>query len=95
MAGVAVENPMNATPPHKRYLPSNIPSIDIEGIGNDDSDEYSNLKKLQRHLEYVTSTFARKDAILSHGLGTSTSKKNISRMSRGSTSDEHQLNAGL
>ena len=46
-----MENPLNVIPPHKRQTPSNIPSIDIEGIGNDDSDEYSTLKKLQRHLE--------------------------------------------
>lgn len=51
MADVAVENPLNVIPPHKRQTQSNIPSIDIEGIGNDDSDEYSTLKKLQRHLE--------------------------------------------
>lgn len=51
MGDVAVENPLNVVPPHKRQTPSNVPSIDIEGIGNDDSDEYSTLKKLQRHLE--------------------------------------------
>ena len=48
-----MENPMNVLPPHKKPTPSNsIPNIDsLEGIGNDDSDEYSMLKKLQRHLE--------------------------------------------
>ena len=51
MADVAVENSLNVMPPHKRQILSNIPSIDIEGIGNDVSDEYSTLKKLQRHLE--------------------------------------------
>ena len=51
MGDVAVENSLNVIPPHKRQTPFNIPSIDIEGIGNDDSDEYSTLKKLQRHLE--------------------------------------------
>ena len=51
MADVAVENPANVVPPHKKHILSNIPNIDIEGIGNDDSDEYSTLKKLQRHLE--------------------------------------------
>lgn len=51
MGDVAVENPLAAIPSYKRQTPSNIPSIDIEGIGNDDSDEYSTLKKLQRHLE--------------------------------------------
>ena len=53
MGDIAVENPANITPPHKRQAPSNaIPNIDsLEGISNDDSDEYSTLKKLQRHLE--------------------------------------------
>jgi hypothetical protein len=51
MGDVAVESPLNVVLPHKRQIPSNIPNIDIEGIGNDDSDEYSTLKRLQRHLE--------------------------------------------
>ena len=51
MTNVAVENLSNVVLPHKRQMLSNIPSIDIEGIGNDVSDEYSTLKKLQRHLE--------------------------------------------
>lgn len=54
MADAAVENPLNVLPPHKKQIPSNIPNIDIEGVGNDDSDEYSTLKKLQRHLEYAS-----------------------------------------
>lgn len=54
MGDIAVENPLNVLPPHKRQTQSNIPSIDIEGIGNDDSDEYSTLKKLQRHLELAS-----------------------------------------
>ena len=53
MAEVSVENPLNVVPPHKKQPPSNIPNIDIEGIGNEDSDEYSTLKRLQRHLESV------------------------------------------
>lgn len=54
MGDIAIENPVNIVQPHKRQAPSNsIPNIDsLEGIGNDDSDEYSTLKKLQRHLEY-------------------------------------------
>lgn len=52
MGDVLIEKPLNIQPPHKKHSPSNIPSIDIDGIGNDDSDEYSTLKKLQRHLEY-------------------------------------------
>ena len=54
MADVAVENPLNQVPPHRKQMPSNIPNFDIEGISNDDSDEYSTLKKLQRHLESVS-----------------------------------------
>jgi len=55
MGDVVVENPANIVAPHKRLPASNsIPNIDsLEGIGNDGSDEYSTLKKLQRHLEYV------------------------------------------
>lgn len=57
MGDVAVENPINTPLLHKKPTPSNsIPNIDsLEGIGNDDSDEYSMLKKLQRHLEYAKS----------------------------------------
>ena len=51
MADVAVESPLNTILPHRRHIASNIPNIDIEGIANDDSDEYSTLKKLQSHLE--------------------------------------------
>jgi 26S proteasome regulatory subunit T3 len=54
MAEVAVENPANQVPPHKKQLPSSIPNIDtLEGLGTDGSDEYSTLKKLQRYLEYA------------------------------------------
>lgn len=53
MGDIAVENPANVAAPHKKQAPPNsIPNIDsLEGIGSDDSDEYSTLKKLQRHLE--------------------------------------------
>ena len=51
MADIAVENPSSMISLYKRQMPTNLPSIDIEGIGNDDNDEYSTLKKLQRHLE--------------------------------------------
>jgi 26S proteasome regulatory subunit T3 len=54
MAEVAVENLASQVPPHKKQLPSSIPNIDtLEGLGTDGSDEYSTLKKLQRHLEYA------------------------------------------
>lgn len=54
MGDVVVENPANTVAPHKRQPTFNsIPNIDsLEGVGNDGSDEYSTLKKLQRHLEY-------------------------------------------
>ena len=53
MGSVAVENPLDVLPPHKKPTTSNlIPNLDsLEGIGSDDNDEYSALKKLQRHLE--------------------------------------------
>lgn len=53
MSAVAVESPAGIFAPHKKQAPSNsIPNIDsLEGISNDDNDEYSTLKKLQRHLE--------------------------------------------
>ena len=52
MADVAVENPANIVAPHMKVPAPVIPNIDsLEGIGNDDNDEYSTLKKLQRHLE--------------------------------------------
>ena len=54
MGDVLVENSAAQVPPHKKQLPSSIPNIDsLEGLGTDGSDEYSTLKKLQRHLEYV------------------------------------------
>ncbi|KAH0558356.1 hypothetical protein GP486_004986 [Trichoglossum hirsutum] len=54
MAEIAVENPANQVPPHKKQLPSSIPNIDtLDGIGTDGNDEYSTLKKLERHLEYI------------------------------------------
>ena len=51
MAEVLVEQPTSALHPNKRHVISQIPSIDIEGVGNDENDEYSTFKKLQRHLE--------------------------------------------
>jgi 26S proteasome regulatory subunit T3 len=52
MADVAVESLANQVFSHKKPMPSSIPNIDsLEGLGADGSDEYSTLKKLQRHLE--------------------------------------------
>ena len=55
MADVLVENPINTVPPHKKFPTSDaIPDIDsLEGAGANSEDEYSTLKRLQRHLEYV------------------------------------------
>jgi hypothetical protein len=53
MADAVVENPAAQLSPPRKQM-SSIPNIDsLEGLGNDGSDEYSTLKKLQRHLEYV------------------------------------------
>lgn len=53
MGDVAVENPSNNVPPHKKAAPSTIPHIDtFEGVATDGGDDYATLKKLQRGLEY-------------------------------------------
>jgi 26S proteasome regulatory subunit T3 len=56
MGDVAVENPANNVTPLTKSAPlDTIPNIDsIEGTGTDGGDEYATLKRLQRHLEYVT-----------------------------------------
>jgi 26S proteasome regulatory subunit T3 len=49
MADVAVETPPAV---HKKAMAASIPTIDsLDGISGESSDEYSELKKLQRHLE--------------------------------------------
>ncbi|KAK2671976.1 hypothetical protein RAB80_012055 [Fusarium oxysporum f. sp. vasinfectum] len=54
MGDVAVENPANQVAPHKRAAHSTIPTIDnFEGVSTDGGDDYANLKKLQRQLEYI------------------------------------------
>jgi 26S proteasome regulatory subunit T3 len=51
MADVAVENPANQIPPHKKPLSSSIPNFDtLEGVTSE-SDDYQTYKKLQRQLE--------------------------------------------
>lgn len=54
MGDVLVETSGNAVLPHKKAAPADsIPNIDsLEGSGNDGGDEYSTLKRYQRHLEY-------------------------------------------
>ena len=57
MADVAVENPANQVPPHKRPSPSSIPNFDsLEGFSSEASDDYSTFKRLQRQLECVSSS---------------------------------------
>lgn len=52
MGDALVESPVNQVLPHRKQMPSSIPNIDsLEGLGTDSSDEYTTLKKLQRHLE--------------------------------------------
>ena len=54
MAAAAVESPFNQFPPHNRRAPSSIPNIDLlQDLINDDGDDYSTFKKLQRQLEYI------------------------------------------
>lgn len=57
MGDVAVENPALAL--HNKPAPlDTIPNIDsLEGTGSDGGDEYATLKRLQRHLECVASSF--------------------------------------
>lgn len=95
MGDIAVENPANSVAPHKKAAPADaIPNIDsLEGSGTDTGDEYVTLKRLQRHLEYVACLELRVMWPVSEvrlwltlgaaGIGTSTYKKNTSRMSRG------------
>lgn len=52
MAETTVETPTTQVLPHRKQMPSSIPNIDtLEGAGTDNDDEYTTLKKLQRHLE--------------------------------------------
>lgn len=55
MGDVVVENPANnVTPLPKPGALDIIANLDsVEGTGADGNDEYANLKRLQRHLEYV------------------------------------------
>ena len=55
MGDVVVESPANLISPHKKPAPSAITNLDpLEDLGSDGAgDEYSTLKKLQRHLEFI------------------------------------------
>lgn len=91
MGDVAVENPANQVAPHKRTAHSAIPTIDnFEGVSTDGGDDYANLKKLQRQLEYDTPIpgVAKWRGTDSFGTGTSSCRKSISRMSKGDSLTE-------
>jgi hypothetical protein len=87
MGDIAVENPSNHVPPHKKAAPSNIPNIDhFEGVSTEGGDDYANLKKLQRQLEYGTASRLLRfpGPIADDDVpDTSTCKRSTSRMSRG------------
>lgn len=55
MADAAVENPAAIIPPHKKAFPiDSLPEIDsFDAVGANGEDEYSTLKRLERHLECV------------------------------------------
>jgi 26S proteasome regulatory subunit T3 len=86
MGDAIVENPATQVLPHRKHMQSSIPNIDsLEGLGTDGSDEYSTLKKLERHMEWVEFEMAQM------GCGwtiadTSSFRKNTSRMNSGTSS---------
>jgi hypothetical protein len=84
MADAAVDNPLNTVPPHKKQLPSSIPNFDaLEGFTTEGDDDYSNFKKLQRQLECVSHVHAPLPCQWLTVAGTSTCRRNTSRMSSG------------
>ena len=86
MGDVMVENPAIQIPPHKKQSPASIPNVDsLEGMGAGGGDEYSTLKRLQRELEYVRLVRPSHRLPADGHVGTSTSKRNTSRMSNGMT----------
>lgn len=97
MGDVAVETPASALSSYTKAAPlDTIPNIDsLEGTGADDGDEYANLKKLQRHLEYVVVEISRLLFELIPDTGTSSSKKNTSRMSKGLSCFTNKQNSRL
>jgi len=91
MGDVAVENPANQAAPYKRAVYSAIPTIDnFEGVSTDGGDDYANLKKLQRQLEYDAPIpdIAKWRGTDSFGTGTFNCKKSISRMNKGNLFQE-------
>jgi hypothetical protein len=63
MGDVLLEKPMAIVPPHKLGIADSMPEIDsIEGAGLDGDDEYSTMKRLQRHLEFVHSGLSSRSA---------------------------------
>ena len=86
MGDVAVETPANNVTPLTKAAPlDTIPNIDsLEGTGNDGSDEYATLKRLQRHLEYVPTVMMAAAAHVDSSItGTFNFRRSTSRMSKG------------
>jgi 26S proteasome regulatory subunit T3 len=83
MGDAMVENPATQVLPHRKHMQSSIPNIDsLEGLGTDGSDEYSTLKKLERHMEWVELEMAQMDCGWTIA-DTSSSRKNTSRTNNG------------
>ncbi|TVY60752.1 26S proteasome regulatory subunit 6B-like protein [Lachnellula suecica] len=60
MGDVMVESSASQALPHRKQMPSSIPNIDsLEGLGTDGTDEYSTLKKLERHMESLKRELVR------------------------------------
>jgi 26S proteasome regulatory subunit T3 len=58
MGDVAVDSASSNVLPHKKAAPSTIPTIDsFEGLPTEGGDDYASLKKLQRQLECVCSSY--------------------------------------
>jgi 26S proteasome regulatory subunit T3 len=54
MGDVLVESPISHAQTLRKTVPSTIPSIEnFEGVAAEGGDEYANLKRLQRQLEYI------------------------------------------
>lgn len=67
MGDVLVDVAPNHIATQKKAIPSTIPNVEsFEGLPPDGGDEYANLKKLQRQLEYVHHSLALSPARKRH-----------------------------